>query len=283
MAAFCDLHTHSCFSDGTLTPAELIRLAEEAGLGAVALCDHNTVAGLPAFLETAVESPVEAIPGIEFSTDYCGKELHILGLFIEPEYYGAINALLAEALERKDQSNRLLVKKLAEQGLTVDYEAIRVEANGTVNRAVIGAALVRRGFCGSVKEAFDNWLDPERGFYVPPKRPDAFEVIRFIKSIGAVAVLAHPFLNLGEQELREFLAQTEDLDGMEVYYSKFTEEETKLAGKIAAEFGLVKSGGSDFHGANKPDIQIGVGKGNLRVPMECFHQLRMRKKPTVLA
>ena len=283
MAAFCDLHTHSCFSDGTLTPAELIRLAEEAGLGAVALCDHNTVAGLPAFLETAGGSPVEAIPGIEFSTDYCGKELHILGLFIEPEYYGAINALLAEALERKDQSNRLLVKKLAEQGLSVDYEAIRVEANGTVNRAVIGAALVRRGFCGSVKEAFDNWLDPERGFYVPPKRPDAFEVIRFIKSIGAVAVLAHPFLNLGEQELREFLAQTEDLDGMEVYYSKFTDEETELAGKIAAEFGLVKSGGSDFHGANKPDIQIGVGKGNLRVPMECFHQLRMRKKPTVLA
>ena len=283
MAAFCDLHTHSCFSDGTLTPAELIHLAEEAGLGAVALCDHNTVVGLPAFLETAGGSPVEAIPGIEFSTDYCGEELHILGLFIEPEHYGAINGLLAEALERKDQSNRLLVEKLAEQGLSVDYEAIRVEANGTVNRAVIGAALVRRGFCGSVKEAFDNWLDPERGFYVPPKRPDAFEVIRFIKSIGAVAVLAHPFLNLDEGQLRGFLSHAEGLDGMEVYYSKFTEEETKLAGKIAAEFGLVKSGGSDFHGANKPDIQIGVGKGNLRVPMECFHQLRMRKKPTVLA
>lgn len=277
MAAFCDLHTHSCFSDGTETPAELIRWAEEASLGAVALCDHNTVAGLPAFLEAASGSPVEAIPGIEFSTDYCGKELHILGLFIDPEHYGAINSLLAEALERKDQSNRLLVKKLAQQGLSMNYEAIRSEANGTVNRAVIAGALVRHGYCTSVKEAFDNWLSPEHGYYVPPKRPDAFEVIRFIKSIGAMAVLAHPFLNLDEGQLREFLSHAEGLDGMEVYYSKFTEEETELAGKIAEEFGLVKSGGSDFHGANKPDIQIGVGKGNLRVPMEALRQLKTRK------
>jgi hypothetical protein len=159
----------------------------------------------------------------------------------------------------------------------LDYEAIRAEAKGTVNRAVIAAAMVQHRYCANVEEAFENWLNPERGFYVPPKRPDAFEVIRFIKSIGAVAVLAHPFLNLEEQELREFLSHAEDLDGMEVYYSKLTEEETELAGKIAAEFGLVKSGGSDFHGANKPDIQIGVGKGNLRMPMDTLRQLKMRK------
>lgn len=277
MKQFCDLHTHSRFSDGTMTPAELIRAAEEAGLGAVALCDHNTVAGLPELMEAAKGSNVEAVPGIEFSTEYQEKELHILGLFIGPEHYGPINNLLEEALQNKEKSNRALVQRLAEQGLVLDYDAIQAEAGGTVNRAVIGAALVQHGYCGSVKEAFAKWLDPEQGFYVPPKRPDAFAVIRFIKSIGAVSVLAHPLLNLEEEELREFLSQAKELDGLEVYYSKFSREETALVCRIAEEFGLIKSGGSDFHGANKPDIQIGAGKGNLRVPIDCFRQLKMRK------
>lgn len=277
MEQFCDLHTHSCFSDGTLSPAELIRAAELAGLGAVALCDHNTVAGLPEFLEAAEESNVEAVPGVEFSTEYQGKELHILGLFVEPEHYGAVNELLEDALRRKEESNRVLIRRLEEQGLSLDYDSILAEAGGTVNRAVIGAYLVRHGLCGSIKEAFDSWLAPERGFYVPPKRPDAYEVIRFIKSIGAVAVLAHPFLNLDAHQLWEFLSKAEGLDGMEAYYSKFSSEETELACRIAEEFGLVKSGGSDFHGANKPAIRLSIGKGNLRVPMDCFLGLKMRK------
>lgn len=273
----CDLHTHSCCSDGTLTPAQLIEQAEKAGVAAVALCDHNTVAGLPEFVEAGRRSIVEAVPGIEFSTEYRGIELHILGLFIQEQYYEAVNELLSEALEQKKQSNVALVEKLKEQGLDIAYEAIVAETGGTVNRAVIGAYLVRHGCCSSMEEAFDKWLNLDRGFYVPPKRPDAFEVIHFIKSIGAVAVLAHPFLNLNETQLREFLAQAEELDGMEVYYSKFTEDQTALAEKISEEFGLVKSGGSDFHGANKPDIQVGSGTGSLRVSADCLEKLRKRK------
>ena len=272
----CDLHTHSCCSDGTLTPAQLIEQAEKAGVAAVALCDHNTVAGLPEFVEAGRRSIVEAVPGIEFSTEYRGTELHILGLFIQEQYYEAVNELLSEALEQKKQSNVALVEKLKEQGLDVTYEVIEAEAGGTVNRAVISAYLVRHGCCSSMEEAFDKWLNLDRGLYVPPKRPDAFEVIRFIKSIGAVAVLAHPFLNLNEKQLREFLAQAEKLDGMEVYYSKFTEDQTALAEKIAEEFGLVKSGGSDFHGSNKPDIQIGTGYGTLEVPMQSLEELKKR-------
>lgn len=274
----CDLHTHSCYSDGTCTPAELICLAEEAGLSAIALCDHNTVRGLPAFLEAAGGSAVEAVPGIEFSTEYRGKELHILGLFLEPEHDPAVNALLEEALRRKEQSNIDLVQRLKEQGLNLDYRAIKAGTpGGSVNRAVIGAYLVKNGFCRTMEEAFDNWLSPDRGFYVPPKRPEAYDVIRFIKSIGAVSVLAHPFLNLKEQELREFLTEAEGLDGMEVYYPRFSEAQTELACKIAEEFGLVKSGGSDFHGANKPDIRMGVGTGSLRVDLNCLEELRKRK------
>ena len=276
MKRICDLHTHSHYSDGTCAPAELIQLAEKAELSAVALCDHNTVAGLAEFMAAARESDVEAVPGIEFSTEYRGTGLHILGLFLEERHYGAVESLLKEALERKKQSNMTLVEKLREQGLAVDYESIRAEAGGTVNRAVIGAWLVRHGCCSSMEEAFDNWLSLERGLYVPPKRPDAFETIQFIKSIGAAAVLAHPFLNLDEAQLREFLKQAVDLDGMEVYYSKFSPEQTALAEKIAAEFGLACSGGSDFHGSNKPDISVGTGRGNLAVPLTCLKELKKR-------
>lgn len=275
MTAFCDLHTHSNYSDGTLSPGQLISAAEAAGLAAVALCDHNTVNGLPEFLEAAKESPVEAVLGIEFSTEYRGRELHILSLFVAPEHYAAVDELLDEALKRKEQSNAALIEKLNELGFSLDYRTIKAETpGGSVNRAVIGAYLVRRGYCRNVKDAFDKWLSLERGLYVPPKRPDAYEVIRFIKSIGAVAVLAHPFLNLNEAELRTFLSQAEGLDGLEVFYPLFDKAQTALACQIAEEFELVKSGGSDFHGANKPDIRIGVGKGTLAVPITQLEALR---------
>ena len=274
MRDYCDLHTRSSFSDGTCTPTQLIQLSEEKGLGAIALCDHNTVAGLPEFLKAAEGSSVEAVPGIEFSTEYEEKELHILGLFIAPEHYGAVNELLNEALQRKEQSNLDLSRKLGDAGICLDYKKIKAEAGGTVNRAVIASYMVQGGFCESIKEAFQNWLSPEKGYFIPPKRPDAFDVIRFIKSIGAVAVLAHPFLNLEEEELRKFLGKAEGLDGMEVYYSSFDEDQTAHAERIAEEFGLLKSGGSDFHGANKPDIQLGSGKGNLRVPLHCLEEMK---------
>lgn len=278
MAVFCDLHIHSNYSDGTMSPAQLISLAQEAGLAAVALCDHNTVQGLPEFLEAARNSTVEAVPGIEFSTEYRGKELHILGLFVEEVHYGAVNDLLHEAMRLKERSNIALVERLKEQGLSLDYRAIKSEtAGGTVNRAVIGAYLVRHGLCESMEEAFDRWLSMECGLYVPPKRPDALETIRFIKSIGAAAVLAHPFLNLEEAELREFLARAEGLDGMETFYPRFDDAQTKLACRIAEEFGLLKSGGSDFHGANKPDIRIGVGRGTLEVPLTLLEELKKKE------
>lgn len=280
MKRFCDLHIHSNCSDGTLTPAELIREAEALGLSAVALCDHNTVAGLPEFLAAAKNSPVEAVPGIEFSTDYRDGELHILALFVEPEHYGAITGKVEQMLTRKEQSNLALVAALAVAGIQLDYEKIKAGTpNGQVNRAVIAGEMVRRGYCGSVKEAFQNWLSPKHGYFVPPKRLDAFEMIGFIREMGAVSVLAHPFLNLEEEPLREFLSEAVPLglDAMETEYATFSPEQRRLAGKIAAEFGLLASGGSDFHGENKPDIQMGSGRGDLEVPLRLLENLRERK------
>lgn len=275
-----DLHTHSTYSDGTLTPAQLIALAQELHLEAIALCDHNTVAGLPEFLAAAEGSGVDAIPGIEFSTDYGETELHILALFVEPAHYAAVTAKVEEMLVRKEASNLALIGSLDRAGISLDYAAIKASTpNGQVNRAVIAAEMVRKGYCASVKEAFRLWLAPERGHFQPPKRLDACETIRFIRSIEAVSVLAHPFLNLEEKSLREFLAQAVGcgLDGMETEYSTFSQQQRTLARQIAAEFGLLMSGGSDFHGENKPDIQLGTGRGDLRVPKELLEQLRSRK------
>ena len=264
-----DLHVHSTYSDGTLTPEELIRLAEEIHLEAMALCDHNTVAGLPRFLAAAEGKNLLAIPGIEFSTDYMGTELHILGLDVKPEYYAAVTEKVNWMLLQKEKSNRDLVDALKAAGVDLDYdEIVAGTPSGQVNRAVIAAEMVRRGCCDSVKDCFKQWLSPKCGYYIPPARLDVFEVIRFIRSIGAVSVLAHPFLNLDEAGLRQFLTEAKPagLDAMEVYYPKFSREETAMACAIAREFGLAFSGGSDFHGDNKPDTQLGTGRGELCVP-----------------
>lgn len=280
MKEYCDLHVHSVFSDGTNTPEELIHLALQAGLSAVALCDHNTVAGVPDFLAAAQGADLEAIPGVEISTDHNGNELHILALFVKEEYYAAVTQLLAEGDRRKEQSNIDLVAALNKAGYKLDYEAIKGQTpKGHVNRAHIAAEMVRLGYVESVQAAFKTLLSPKHGYYQPPERISAFDAIRFIKSIGAVAVLAHPFLSMDEGQLRAFLPEAVvcGLDGMEVYYSKYDAATTALAMQIAREHGILPSGGSDYHGGNKPDIAIGTGRGDLRIPTGWLEQLKTRK------
>ena len=274
-----DLHTHSTFSDGTLTPTELVALAINQGLSALALTDHNTVLGLPEFMAAGKGSGLQLVPGVEFSTEYMGIELHILGLFVEEKNYAPVTALLEDFRERKELSNRRLVEALAADGIRVDYEKIRREAEGYVNRAIIGAELTALGYTASVEEAFKKYLSEKRGYYVPPRRLEAYEAISFIKSQGLVAVLAHPFLNLDGEQLRSFLPRAVEsgLDAMEVYYPKYTPEQTREALEIADFFGLLYSGGSDFHGDNKPDIALGTGRGQLQVPEAFLRDLEQRK------
>ena len=273
----CDLHTHSCCSDGTLTPAQLIEQAEKAGVAAVALCDHNTVAGLPEFVEAGRRSIVEAVPGIEFSTDYNGIDLHLIMLFVKPEDYAPISTLLEDFRIRKEQSNIELVRALNNGGYQVDYDALREQSpDGYINRANIAAELTRRGYTASIKDAFQKLLKPGGGYYTPPKRPDFFEVIKFIKGLDGVAVLAHPFLNLRKEEIEELLpkAVALGLDAMETMYPLYDESVTSDAKSMAESFDLLESGGSDFHGSNKPNILLGVGTGNLRVSTDVLDKLK---------
>jgi predicted metal-dependent phosphoesterase TrpH len=272
---YCDLHTHTNCSDGTLTPTQLVAEAEALGLGAIALCDHNTVAGLPEFLAAGASTRVRTVSGVEFSTDYGDTELHILALFVRPEHYAPINDLVADAVERKEASNLDLARKLREAGYAIDYDRICASTNGTPNRANFGRELVELGYCGSVKEAIHTLLSPKNGLYTPPKHPDSLEVIRFIRELGAVPVLAHPFLNMKEPALRAFLphAVSSGLQAMETLYSDFTPELTQRAIALAEEFGLKQSGGSDYHGSAKPDIALGTGRGSLRIPISVLREL----------
>lgn len=277
MKYYCDLHTHSCCSDGTRTPAEIVDLAVHAGLSAVALTDHNTVAGLPSFLSAADGKDILAVPGVEISTGWNGKELHILGLFLPPASFAAATEFLDIINVRKEESNRKLIRALSAAGYALDYEAIRrSHPEGTVNRAVIAAALLEKGFVSSVAEAFQTLLSSRNGYYIPPERICALDAIAFLVSIHAVPVLAHPFLSLTEAELRQFLPQAKKhgLTAMETVYASYSEETEALAKEIATQFGLLQSGGSDFHGSNKPDICLGTGKGSLHVPTDFVKQLQ---------
>ena len=215
---FCDLHTHSVFSDGTYTPTELIEAAEKMGLSAVALTDHNTTGGLKEFLSAAAGKPWHAVAGVEFSTDWGDTELHILGLFLPPESFPLVEERVTELKRNKEASNRELCARLTAGGYAVDLDEIKKSTpTGHINRAHIAAALTEKGYTPSIKEAFRTLLKKGGEFYTEPKRLPALETVRFIKQIGAVAVLAHPFLNLDEAGLCGFLekAVPAGLDGME--------------------------------------------------------------------
>ena len=270
-AQLCDLHVHSTFSDGTFTPTKIIQQAHDLGLGAVALTDHNTIAGLPEFIAAAKHTNVIAIPGVELSTDYEGKELHLVGLFLPEEKFGMINEFTREYIERKNQSNIDLVNNLNKAGYKINYDDIlQKNPNHNINRAVIARELLDCGYVTSVKEAFSRLLSKTAGYYNEPKRIHLWEAISFLNCIKAVPVLAHPFLNLSILELSSMLpeARKHGLVGLECLYSEYSQSTMEVSLKLADKYHLLPSGGSDFHGTTKPEIKLGSGMDNLQIPLE---------------
>ena len=271
----CDLHTHSVFSDGTCTPGEIVAEAKRLGL-IVALTDHNTAAGLPEFMDAAQKLGVTAVPGVEFSTEYKGKELHLLGLFVLPEHYAAVERMVKEQHVLKEISNMELVERLNQAGYLIDYAKVKGRnPNGNANRAHMAAELLEQGYVTSIREAFDTILSDNGGFYVPPLRLQLIDVIKDLRRIGVLPILAHPLQELTESELRELLPNAIEagMAGMETMHSSYTPERIALAEKIAAEFSLLPSGGSDFHGSVKPDVSLGTGKGWLCIPLKIYSDL----------
>lgn len=275
----CDLHTHSDCSDGSLSPSQLVQAAVRCGLAAVALTDHNTVRGLRAFTDAGKAAHFPAVPGCEFTTEYEKTKLHIVGLFLPENKWDEIDAMLADMRDSKRRMNDRMLSLLQKDG----YAVTRAEAEALsdaeeFNRAHVALLLCRKGYVPDVKEAFRTLLREGGKYYTPSERLHTTDVIRYLHGIGAVSVLAHPFLNMDEAHLRDFLPKGIEagLCAMETRYSAFDAQTTRTAETIAAEFGLLQSGGSDYHGDAKPDIRLGSGKGSLCVPFAFYEKLADR-------
>lgn len=271
-----DLHCHSNFSDGTLSPTELVKLAERQGLSALALTDHNTSAGLREFMEAGKNSDVITVPGCEFSTEWKGKEIHIVGLFFNEKYWGEIDDFVELMHIAKRNSNTILIGNLNKAGYELTFEECAALTDGEdFNRTHIARVLLQKGYVSSVNQAFDDLLKEGKGYYFPAKKITSIAAIRFIKVYGATAIMAHPLLNLTYKEMLEFLPQAKEagLDAIETQYTEFDEEMRQMAVSLAENFGLKQSGGSDFHGTTKPGIQLGTGRGDLFVPYEFYEDM----------
>lgn len=272
----CDLHTHSVFSDGTKTPGEIVDECVKKGISAVALTDHNTVKGLKDFCAASKGRNVECINGVEISTDYKDKDVHIVGLFLTEESFPKVDGFLETANARKTESTVKLIRALHQAGYKIDYDEIRSSHSGQINRAVVAAELLKKGYIPDIKSAFKTLLNENGPYYTPPRRVTSFEAIEFLSSVGAVSVLAHPYLTFDSDEAEEFLKTyvPYGLMAMETRYSTYSEEISNHASETARKFGLLESGGSDDHGDNKPHIRLGTGMGNLVVPYSFYEKLK---------
>ena len=272
-----DLHVHSTYSDGTYTVEELVDYAVNKGLSAIALTDHDTIDGLDEIIDYAKDKPVEVIPGIEFSTEYEGKDIHILGYFFD---YSDENfkKKLVDFVDSRELRNAKMCDKLAECGLPVSYEElVKKNPDSVITRAHFAAYLLEKGCVKSREEAFDRYIGDRAPCYVPREKVNPFDAVKLIAEAGGISVLAHPYqYKYSMERLDKLVGELKDagLIGLETIYSTYTAGEIKNLKKLAAKHDLLITGGSDFHGANKPKIDLGSGHGTLSVPDELLTDLK---------
>lgn len=283
---FVDLHVHSNASDGTFSPSQVVELAKNAGLDAFALTDHDTTAGVPEALEKGRDLNIEVIPGIEVSSSFDGTEIHILGLFVNSD-----DPVLAAMLEKmrisRDRRNEKMLENLAADGISFTKEELCGDNPDTIiTRAHIAHALVAKGICSGMDQAFKKYLQ-YGGHYCPQKEhlsPE--EVVKTLISNGAFVALAHPFqYKFGDKKTEELIAHMADLGmkGLEVYHSSNNKLESMKLQEMAVRHHLLPTGGSDFHGRNKPDISIGTGRGGLRVSSLLLEDIKRERAKQALS
>jgi hypothetical protein len=273
-----DLHTHSTVSDGSDTPEEVVALAAEAGVSAIALTDHDRQDGIGAARKKAAEVGIELVPGAEISCNHAGT-MHMLAYFLEPGE-GPLQDELVRLQVARDNRNELLITRLAALGLPVSEEELEAESGGTgAGRPHVAAILVRKGIASSVQDAFDRWLAKGRPAYVEKERLGPLPAIALTLQSGALPVLAHPLsLGLSPSELENAVGELAEagLVGLEAIYGRYDGEERASLAIMAAHAGLAITGGSDHHGSYKPDLTIGKGRGDLHVPDGALEALRDR-------
>ena len=280
MERYIDLHTHSCKSDGSMEPAQVVREAKKAGLAAIALSDHDTIEGVFEAMEEGKKIGVEVVPAVEFSVK-SKTQNHIIALYPDiqnEEFLSFLEDLKKTRASRNEETVRLFEKL----GIHITLDEVKEIAGGKViGRAHFGKLLVNKGITKSVKESFEKYLGTGGPAYTGSGHPSAEKTIEKIKKAGGLSFMAH--LNqtrLDDEELKELLAHLKEcgLDGVEGYYTEYTPEMEEKYRGMAKEMNLMLSGGSDFHGTMKPHISIGVGTGNLRIPYSVLEKIKEAKE-----
>ena len=277
-----DLHSHSTVSDGTMTPESVIGLAKTQNLSAIALTDHDCIDGLEAAMAEGKQQGIEVVPGLEISAKFDKGTMHILGFFIDPQA-GSLRKQLNQLQEGRRQRNPRIVKKLQSLGLDITYdEVVEASGGGQVGRPHFAKVLIQKGYVSSIEEAFEKFLKKGAPGYMEKFGFSPQKSIELIHQAGGVAVIAHPFtLGLSTSEMEQGVMsdlKRAGLDGIEVYYSKNSPRDTLHYMRLCDNFELLPSGGSDFHGENKPGINLGVGRGDLSVPYQLLEDLRNKAR-----
>ncbi len=267
---YCDFHAHSNCSDGSLTPTELVELGEKMGLGFVALCDHNSVAGLDEALRASENSGCNVVPGIEFSTEYKGVSLHVVALFILRSSHKKIETFLEKYQKSKQEGNRILAENLSKAGYQLDYDKL-LDKTANINRAHFAIELVDKGYCKNKDEAFADILSEDKGYYIPSDKCDILTTLDFIRTIGAFPILAHPLEKLSKEKLDEYLPAfiERGLKGMETDCTCYGEDKRNQARELCRKYNLLESCGTDFHGTAKPDITL----GSIKAPLSTYEKM----------
>lgn len=276
-----DLHVHSDKSDGSFTPSQLVDMAADKGLCAFALTDHDTTAGVKEAVAAGKKKGIEVIPGIEFSTEYHGKDIHIVGLFID-EDAPAFQAHLDRFVNARIERNQKMCERLRADGIDISYEKLLEAFPGSViTRGHYSRYLFEHGYVKSLPEAFDRYLGDHTKYFVPREKISPADAVKLILAVKGIPVLAHPTLyHMGKDALNQLLYTLKDagLVGIEAIYSTYSAGEEREMRQLAAKYGLLVSGGSDFHGKSKPKLELGTGYGKLFIPEDVLIAIREKRK-----
>jgi len=273
-----DLHTHTNESDGSYTPLELVDAAVEQGLEALAISDHDTLAGYDAALPHARAAGLDLVCGIELSTKLNGKTVHLLGYFLNGPPREEFRAWLGEMRDSRRDRNRRMAERLRSLGIDITIEEVEARGRSLAGRPHFARIMIEKGYVSSVQQAFDEYLDESAKGYVDRHEPELRLAIGRLADAGGVSSIAHP-LRLGFRDparLRAMVAEMSQagLSALEVYHSDHRPADSAQYLELAREFQLGVTGGSDFHGDVKPNVRLGVGAGNLNIPKSVLDRLR---------
>lgn len=272
-----DLHTHSTASDGSLSPRDLVAYAKKKGAAAISLTDHDTIEGLESAAQAGSAYDLEVIPGLEISAQYNGGTMHILGYYLDPSDL-TLNQELHRLQEARRERNPRIIEKLRALGIPISFDQVQALAKGQIGRPHIAQVLIQIGAVSSFDEAFHKYLTKGAPAYVDKFRFTPLKALSLIRQAGGIPVLGHPF-TLNYSSLRDLYQLVRELKnnglkGIEVLYPKHTAEQTRDYFSLARELKLLYTGGSDFHGSHKEDVDLLYGNGDLRIPYEIVENLK---------